>query len=156
MKKILALVIILFGILLGIVVARNYLGENNSFFTNTPVATINDQEFKLDVADTDTEKENGLSNRSDLPQDRGMLFIFDKPDYYSFWMKNMKFPIDIIFIRDGAIVTIYSNLEHPTPTEQNPPIYQPKSPANMVLEINAGLSSKYGFKEGDKIELENL
>ncbi|MEX2013076.1 MAG: DUF192 domain-containing protein [Candidatus Levyibacteriota bacterium] len=156
MKKIFALVIILLGILLGIVVARNYLNGGNSLFPSSQTATINDHKFKLDVASTDIEKENGLSNKTDLPADQGMLFIFDKPDYYSFWMKNMKFPIDIIFIRDGTVVTIYNDVAPPAPSEQNPLIYQPKSPADMVLEINAGLSSKYGFKEGDKIKLGNI
>ena len=156
MKKILALIIILFGILLGIVFAKNYLSENNSPFSKTATIAINEQKIKLDIADTAEKKEIGLSNKENIPNDRGMLFTFDKPDYYSFWMKNMKFPIDIIFIRDGAIVTIFENVNPPASSEQNAPIYQPKSPADTVLEINAGLSSKYGFGEGDKVKIEGL
>lgn len=156
MKKIFALIIILFGILLGIVVAQNYLSKNNSPFSKTGTIAINEQKIKLDIADTDEKKEIGLSNKENIPNDRGMLFTFDKPDYYSFWMKNMKFPIDIIFIKDGTIVTIFENVNPPASSEQSTPIYQPKSPADMVLEINAGLSSKYGFKEGSKVKLENL
>ncbi|MBI2195464.1 MAG: DUF192 domain-containing protein [Candidatus Levybacteria bacterium] len=155
MKKILILIIALFGIILGIVLAQNYLKNNTSFFTKLPTQTIRDKTFKLEVAKTDKDRETGLSDRESLPADRAMLFTFDKSDYYSFWMKDMRFPIDIIFINGDTIVTIYENVQ-PTPQGQSAVIYQPKSPADLVLEINGGLSSKYGFEEGDKVKIENL
>ncbi|MEX2007690.1 MAG: DUF192 domain-containing protein [Candidatus Levyibacteriota bacterium] len=155
MKKVLALVILLFAILLGILLAQNYLKNNSFNFGKTSTATIDDHKFKLNVARSAEEKEVGLSEMKELPEDQGMLFIFDKPDYYSFWMKNMKFPIDIIFINGDTIVTINENLKPPT-DNQNASIFQPKSPANYVLEINAGLSSKYGLEEGDKVKIEGL
>lgn len=156
MKKVVVLIIILFGVLLGIAIAQNYLQSNNSFFTKSPTQTIGDKTLKLDIAKTNEEREIGLTNKNSLADDRGMLFIFEKPDYYSFWMKNMKFPIDIIFIRGDTIVTIYTDVQPPISSDQSIPIYQPKSPADSVLEINAGLSKKYNFKEGDKVKNENF
>jgi len=156
MKKILGLLVLLFAILLGVLVAQNYVKNQNFTFIKTPTATIDNHKFKLRVAKTAKEKQIGLSEDKSLPQDSGMLFPFDKSDYYSFWMKNMNFPIDIIFVKDGAIATVYENAQPPQTSTENIPVYQPKSPADSVLEINAGLSSKYNFKEGDKIKLENI
>lgn len=149
MKKILALLsllIIIIIIIIIIVVASQ----------KTPTATINNYTFKLEVAKTQQEKEIGLSAKKMFGQNSGMLFLFERPAYYSFWMKNMKFPIDIIFIRNGRIVTIHKNVKPPTSNSENPPIYNSTEPADSVLEINAGLSEKYRFKEGDIVKLENL
>ena len=82
----------------------------------SPTAKINNHEFKLQIAKTAREKEVGLSKYEKLSKDIGMLFPFEKPDYYSFWMKQMKFSIDIIYIKDGKIVTIYKNVTPPKKT----------------------------------------
>ena len=95
----------------------------------------------------------GLSERSSLAQDQGMLFVFENPGYHNFWMKNMKFPIDIIFIKDDKIVNIVENATPPISENTNPPILKPDGPINKVLEINAGLSGKYNIKKGAKIEI---
>lgn len=156
MKKILALVIFLFALIFGIVLVQNSIENKGSLFTKTPTATINNHKFNLKVAKTAKEKEVGLSETKSLSADNGMFFSFDKPDYYSFWMKNMNFPIDIIFIRDDTIVTIYENAKPPQNSNENIPIYQPKDLSDGVIEINSGLSSKYGFTKGDKVKFENL
>ena len=122
----------------------------------SPTAKINNHEFKLQIAKTAIEKEIGLSKYKNLVKDEGMLFTFEKPDYYSFWMKQMKFPIDIIYIKDGKIVTIYKNVSPPKKAAEGLLIYKPKIPSSMVLEINAGLSSKYNLKEGDRVNLDNI
>ncbi len=121
-----------------------------------PFVRINNYEFKLQIAKTAKEQEIGLSKYEDLSKNLGMIFPFERPDYYSFWMKQMKFPIDIIYIKDGKIVTIYKNVKPPKSGNESLLIYKPKEPANMVLEINAGLSDKYKFKEGDKISINNI
>jgi uncharacterized protein len=82
-----------------------------------------------------------------------MLFVFDKADYYSFWMKNMKFPIDIIFIRGDKIVSISKNAVAPKSADASLPIYKPEAPVDKVLEINSGLSDKHNIKKGDKVEI---
>lgn len=157
MKK----VFLLFGFLLlvigGVVFMQNYInGGNISFFKKTPTVTINGQSFKATTATTEPEREIGLSNTASLPQDQGMIFIFEKPDFYSFWMKNMKFPIDIIYINNDTIVTIASNAQPPKENNENLIIYTPTAQADKVLEISAGLSEKYKFKNGDKVTITGL
>ena len=81
-----------------------------------------------------------------------MLFLYDTPDYYQFWMKGMAFPLDIIFIRDSTIVTIARNVPPPI-GDSELPRYGPDEPADKVLEINAGLCDKYGIQEGDTVDI---
>lgn len=156
MKKIL----ILFGILFVIALLGTYLSgyfKTNQFpFLKSSSVTIKDQKFSVTVAKTLEQTEAGLSEKQSLPENQGMLFVFEKPDYYPFWMKNMKFPIDIIYINKNKIVTIVENTPVPNQNIQQIPIYKPETQADMVLEINAGLSKKYGFKNGDEIKVENL
>src|SRR4026208_1251957 len=68
--------------------------------------TINGHTLNIEIAQTQIEREKGLSGRDTLPENSGMLFVFDKPDYYAFWMKDMKFPLDFIWIRDQKVVQI--------------------------------------------------
>src|SRR5258708_4958367 len=75
-----------------------------------PFAKIQNHEFQLIIAKTEEQKQIGLSKNTKLDQNQAMLFIFDKPDYYRFWMKDMKFPIDIIFIKDNIILKLEREL----------------------------------------------
>ncbi len=156
MKTIFLLIILLGALLIGAVVGKNYIKTRNLIPTSGPTETIGGHTFNIEIAKTPTEKEIGLSSKQSLPQDQGMLFPFDKPGNYSFWMKNMKFPIDIIYIKYNTIVSIFQNVQPPSSTEQELPIYTPVAAADSVLEINAGLSSKYNFKEGDKVTSSNI
>jgi uncharacterized protein len=115
---------------------------------------INDKTFKVFIAETPKDKQVGLSSRTSLPQDQGMVFLFDNPDYYSFWMKEMKFPIDIIFINNDRVVTVHKNAQPPASEDQDLPIYRPDQPADTVLEINAGLSDEYDIKPGDTLDIQ--
>ncbi len=155
MKKILFVFALLFIIVAGMVIAQNYL-KNNSFLEKNPIAVINDRTFELTVADSAEEKEVGLSKATSLPENKGMIFLFEKPDYYSFWMKNMKIPIDIIYINNDEIVTIHNNVQPPANPSESLNIYTPTEPSNKVLEIQGNLSEKYNFKKGDKVTLENI
>ncbi len=153
MKKVLlglALLLLLF--IIGLFIILN----KSQFTPNTPTAKIGAATFSLLIARQEPERQLGLSGRPNLPQDQGMIFLFDNPDYYSFWMRDMKFPIDIIYIRDGQIVTIFPNVMPPRSPQDTLPIYKPMAPADQVLEINAGLSRKYGFKPGDTVTIKNL
>jgi uncharacterized membrane protein (UPF0127 family) len=113
---------------------------------------VKDQTFKVIVADTLEEREKGLSNKNSLPEDQGMLFIFDSPEYYSFWMKEMKFPIDIIFIANNKVVSVYENVAPPDSENTPLPLYKPTVPADKVLEINGGLADEFGIQPGDTVE----
>ncbi|OGH08880.1 MAG: hypothetical protein A2152_02715 [Candidatus Levybacteria bacterium RBG_16_35_6] len=124
--------------------------------TKQPVAIIKNQRIDLLITKTQQDREIGLSKYKSIPNNQGMLFSFGKQGYYSFWMKDMKFPIDIIYISNDKIVTIYPNVMPPKKGQGSPPLYNPTAPSDTVLEINANLSKKYNFKTGDKITYENL
>lgn len=117
---------------------------------------INDQIFKVYVAKTDKEKQMGLSGKEKLEENQGMLFVFDNPDYQSFWMKNMKFPIDIIYLNGNKVVTVVENALPPTSADEQLEIYQSDEKANRVLEVNAGIAKKNNIKKGSVIKIENL
>src|SRR5216683_4936930 len=80
--------------------------------TPTPKSkvTIDNRTFSVEVATTSAQQQLGLSGRGGLAQDQGMLFIFKTADRYPFWMKDMKFPLDIIFINNNKIVQIFQNV----------------------------------------------
>lgn len=115
--------------------------------------TINTHTFSVKVATTSAQQQQGLSGVKQLPQDQGMLFVFNSAQKYAFWMKEMKFPLDLVFIKDDKIVTIVENAPLPKNANDTLPIYQPDAPADKVLEINAGLAKKYDFKKNDAVKI---
>lgn len=144
MKKILLAIP---GIIILILLVINFsLNKNKSF------VTINDKTFYVDVAKTDLEREKGLSIYNSLSENKGMIFTFKTPDYYAFWMKDMKFAIDIIYIRNNRIIAIYENVKPPKTSDEKPTIIKPNEKSDAVLEINANLSKKYNFKIGDFVK----
>lgn len=156
MKKIIFVFVLLLIVVGGTFLTQRYLnGEQVSFFKKTPIVKISNHNFNVTVADSQKEREIGLSQTKSLSQNQGMIFLFEKSDYHYFWMKNMKFPIDIIYINKDQIVTIKNNAQ-PIKDKESPTIYSPTQPADKVLEISAGLAKKYKFKEGDKVKYENL
>jgi len=113
--------------------------------------TVGDSSFKVELATTLETRTRGLSNRAALPQNNGMLFAFNKPGTYGFWMKDMKFPLDIIWIADRKVAGFEKNVQ---PAGNNPKnTYFPPTPVTEVLEINAGLVDSLGIKAGDVVKL---
>ncbi|MFA6094856.1 MAG: DUF192 domain-containing protein [Candidatus Paceibacterota bacterium] len=102
--------------------------------------------FDVEVVDTDSARERGLSGRTTLEGGTGMLFVFEKKSMWGIWMKDMNFPIDVVWF-DGAGV-IVGVKEHMTP-ESYPEVFVPQSLALYVLEIPDGSFSKTGVKIGD-------
>lgn len=156
MKNILIIAaLLILGVLGALFFSQRYLGGSFLPFMKTSTATINNQTFDLLIAKTPEEKQIGLSEKTSLPQNAGMLFPFETPGNYPFWMKNMKFAIDIIYIRDNKIITIFKNAQPAKSPTDSLPVYNSEEPADTVLEINAGLSDKYNFKKGDEVEIKN-
>lgn len=160
MRLIIGLFTVLLLVIGGFYLSQKYLKDVFPFPQKTTTAAIRNNKFNLLIAKTDKEKEIGLSEKSSIDKDSGMLFVFDKPDYHKFWMKNMKFPIDILFLNKNHIITIHSKVPAPQDTalskDENLPIYSPEEPSDMVIEINSGLSETYGFQKGDSVKIENL
>lgn len=102
----------------------------------------------LEIADSEYARQLGLMFRDKMNENEGMLFIFPREDYLSFWMRNTLLPLDIIFVnKQKEIVTIHS---YTTPfSEQS---YPADTLAQYVVEVNAGFTGKFNIKEGDKIE----
>lgn len=105
--------------------------------------------LEAEVADSEPLRMRGLMMRESLPEGRGMLFILDEEGLYSFWMKNMNFALDIIWIDAlKKIVDIDENVQ-PCIGYCHPLV--PVSPAKYVLEVNPGFAKKNGIKIGDKV-----
>jgi len=126
---------------------------NSSKSTNSAIAEpkiqIKDRIFALEMANTDEERTRGLSGRDSLPQNKALLFVFEKPGQYGFWMKDMKFPIDIFWLNENYnVVHIEKNVSPNT----FPNIYSPSTTAIYVLETNAGIADNLQIKVGDKLE----
>jgi uncharacterized protein len=150
-NKIIIIVGVIFAIFLAFILIQfNPLGKS-PLKKDVPSVVIKDHTFTVTIASTELQRQQGLSGQASLPLTEGKLFLFDHPDVYAFWMKGMKFPIDIIFIKDNKIVSITENAQ-PATTEE-PQIYQPTGSINAALEINAGLSKKYNFKPGDTVDI---
>ena len=116
--------------------------------------TINGQSIIVDVARSALEQQRGLSGRLSLPFDHGMLFVYSQKTTPQFWMWHMFFPLDIVWVADGRIVAMTSNIPAPslTTSQDTLPRYTPKEPVTMVLEVNAGLAERFGWKIGDKVD----
>jgi uncharacterized membrane protein (UPF0127 family) len=100
------------------------------------------------VADNEILRSRGLSGVSNLSDSKGMLFYFDEPGIYGFWMKDMIIPIDIIWF-NSSLETVY--IEKGVATSTYPSIFFPKRPAKFALEVASGTASILGLKIGDKI-----
>jgi uncharacterized protein len=107
--------------------------------------------FKVELAATLEERTRGLSNRVSLPNHWGMVFLFNKPDRYGFWMKEMRFPLDIIWIENNRVVGISENLLPEGVQPKN--IYYPPATADTILEVNAGQARALGITTGDVVKL---
>lgn len=115
---------------------------------------IADVKIPVEIADTDAKRMKGLSGRTELKEDQGMLFVFEKKQITPiFWMKDMLIPLDIIWIGNGKIVKIDENVPAPIAGTSDSKLlnYSPGSPIDYVLEINAGFSDKNNFKVGDLV-----
>jgi hypothetical protein len=99
------------------------------------------------------EQRIGLSGRESLSEDEGMLFIFEKARYSSFWMREMKFPLDIIFILDNRVAGVFENLPPAEDEDNSPPTWGGNILSDHVFEVNAGQAEKYGIEVGDKVEI---
>jgi len=108
--------------------------------------------FFVELAKTNAEKEKGLMFRTQLDKNRGMLFIFDKENFYPFWMKNTLIPLDIIWIDGNYKIVFISQNAQPCKSLICPSIIPP-SRAKYVLEINAGIANETGLKAGDLVQI---
>ena len=105
--------------------------------------------YKVDVAETRYFLERGLSGRESLKSNEGMFFIFQKPDKYGFLMKDMSFPIDIIWFDESLKVV---HIEKDVKPETDPKVFTPESNSEYVLEVSSGQVDILNIKIGDRAE----
>ena len=112
---------------------------------------IGDKSITVEVADTDEERTQGLSGRGSLGVGQGMLFLFEFAARYGFWMKDMKFAIDIIWLNDAWQVV---GVERDVPPSSYPHVFYPPSPVSYVLELPAGQAAALGIDTGSTLFFE--
>jgi len=112
--------------------------------------TIGVHVIDAEIADTPERKERGLSGRASLPDGQGLLFPYDQPGLHGFWMPDMHFDIDILWMRAGRVVHVESDVSHLDARA----VYRPREPADLVLELPAGTARRRGFRVGDRVEVE--
>src|SRR5215510_3500825 len=111
-----------------------------------------ERSFQVEIADTPAKREMGLQYRRDLATDRGMIFLFPNESQQAFWMKNTPIPLDMIFInKDRKIVGIVEQAVPFSTDSRSVP-----GASQFVLEINGGLSKRYGIKAGDSVRFQAL
>ena len=114
--------------------------------------TIRNQRVGVEVVETRRAQSLGLGKRDSLAWHRGMLFVYDEPDFIGIWMKDMRFDIDIIWLRDGRLVDMVWRAPHDP--GDSLPVYRPRELADMVLEVPAGYAQAHGWRAGDPARIE--
>jgi hypothetical protein len=141
--------IIILALLILIIIIILLFRKPSSKSTNVK---IGDTTVKAEIADTFITRMKGLMFRKNMPENEGMLFIFDKEDYYSFWMMNMSMPIDMIWINsEKEVVDITKNAQ---PCRISCQSYQPKEKILYVLEVNANFTDRHEVKINSKVEFD--
>ncbi|EKE25471.1 MAG: hypothetical protein ACD_5C00145G0002 [uncultured bacterium] len=138
-KKIVILLALVIILLVCLYVLNEGLGSGKSL-------VINGHKIKLEIAKSIEQRKKGLSGREELCSDCGMLFEFPEKGQYGFWMKDMKFSLDIIWILDGKIVHLEKDVQ-----SDFEGVINPKVQADKVLEFNTGKADELGLLIGDKV-----
>ena len=152
-------IVVLAVAVIGFFIFNNYIKNNEPeldyyTFTKEGELTFTDSlgtlktKIDLEIADNDYERQLGLMNRKEMRENEGMLFIFLRQDYQSFWMRNTLISLDMIFVNDQKkIVTIHKNTKILSETS-----YPSSEPALYVVEVLAGFTDRHNIQVGDKID----
>lgn len=149
--KILIFIVLSIGFLIVVFFAiGEFSYRKNRYFKEDEITEINigGNFFQAEIATTSSKRSQGLSGREKLCESCAMLFVFNEKGMHSFWMKKMKFNLDMIWIDKNKIVYIVKNISKKKEFE----IIKPEYEADKILEINAGLVDKLGIKIGDKVK----
>lgn len=139
-------------------VNQTFFGDNFQPENSMPdsYVQLNDTKVYVEIVQTREDRARGLSGRESLAENEGMFFELGYEDTYpAVWMKDMKFPIDVIWINGNTVVDITKGLMVP-PTQGKDsqiPVYRPSSPVDSLLEVNSGFVDKHNVQIGDKVEI---
>lgn len=127
---------------------KNNFSDKISIYQINKVG-IGEKIIKVETALTPEDQAKGLSNRKELEKDSGMLFIFEKPAINYFWMKDMLFSLDIIWINEDLEIIFFEKNLKP---ESYPNFFGPTTPFKYVLEVEAGFIDKFNLEIGQKVK----
>lgn len=120
------------------------------------IVLLNDEELRVLVAKTPPHLYRGLGERNSLGRYNGMLFLFGQSERHGIVMREMRFPIDIVWFEEGQVVDIVVRAQpEPGVPEGELAGYFPKVPADVVLELPAGWADKHGLNIGDRLRVED-
>jgi uncharacterized protein len=145
-KKFTVIILVLVGLTIVVVYSWsiNYSWQGNK----KTIIVLKGQKITAEIVSSQNKMEEGLSGRKGLCDKCGMLFLLEKKGFYTFWMKDMKFDLDLIWLDGYSIVGIDRNVSKDFPGTMKSDL-----PANKVLELPAGFTDKYGIVIGDRIEM---
>ncbi len=140
-------------------VSTTAVSATDTSIANPPLATesltVDGAQFSVEIASTSVEQTRGLSYRPSLGVNDGMLFLFGTGSTQTFWMKDMNFPLDMIWISGDTIAGFTANI--PAPASGTPLweliVYPSPPDVDKVLEVNAGTVAKYNIKVGDTVSI---
>ena len=119
------------------------------------ILRVGEQTLGVAIADSAEEWSHGLSGRERLAEDEGMLFVFADQARRSFWMRQMRFPLDMLFIRNGRVSELFPRVPAPGEGQDGREIrVQSQEPADWVLEVNSGWTQEHGVKVGDEVSIQ--
>lgn len=115
---------------------------------NLRTLTVNNTEIAIEFATSSQEKSRGLCCRDTLPENQGMLFVYDRPGDYGFWMKDTRIPLDMYWINQEKEIV---HIEHSVVPSSYPKSYRSPKPAQYILETNAGFAKQHNIQVGDPV-----
>lgn len=136
-------------------IAGLYFWRYNTLSAPRALSIADKVEYSIEIRDEPLGMARGLSGRESLEEDAGMLFVYSRPERPLFWMKDMNFRLDFVWIREFKIVELSENIPHPAENDGKTYRLRPSEPADMVLEINAGDIEKHQIKVGGEIKISN-
>lgn len=138
--------ILLFSALIVLLIVSGSFFWRDSAISEEKKIVVGGREFSVEIAADAASRQKGLGGREKLCLECGMLFVFEKIEKHSFWMKDMRFSLDILWIADKKVVFMAENVPLELLTKISPLVA-----ADRVLEINAGLCAQYGIKVGTEV-----
>lgn len=143
-------------------VAKKLLIPQTSIQEETPSANPKTQQYKMtigtkellvEVRRTAAEQGLGLSWRTSMEANEGMVFIYNQPQRVLYWMRGMQFPLDFLWVRQGKVVEMTAGVLQPTKEGSVPQTVSPENEVDMVIEVNAGWIAQQGIKLGDEVSI---
>ena len=146
-----------FGLLVAMILFAAWLTRGGLQFQLQSKNTmkVGDTTLTVEIADTPEKHEKGLAGRDSLGESEGMLFVMTADTAPSFWMRDMKFPLDILWINNGKVAEITENVPVPSPGSSLDTLtrFVPSQPIDYVLEVNAGWTRVHNITVGTPVEL---